>query len=249
MRDLKSRLTSFDPITLKEMEDVKLLDRVDTKFTFHVGLLDEILEEMVPDYRILEVHGIRGNHYETLYFDTNGFNLFSLHHKGCYSRYKIRYRRYVESDLCFFEVKVKNNQGRTIKSRIRRPEFETSISGEAEALLKKATPLVAADLAPALWVHFTRLTFVNKHDPERMTIDLDLSYQKGETKVGLANLVVAEVKRGRSTAFSPFVELMRRRRLWEGSMSKYCFGVTQLYPSVKMNLFKERVKQIKHLAA
>lgn len=249
MIDLKSRLASFDPITLQEMEDVKLLDRQDTKFTFHFRLLDEVLAEMSPDYRILEVNGFRGNRYETLYFDTNSLNLFSLHHKGCYCRYKIRYRRYVESDLCFFEIKVKNNKGRTIKSRIRRPAIETSIAGEAETLLRQATPLAPSDFTPALWVHFTRLTFVNKHGPERMTIDVDLSYQNGNNRVGLNNLVIAEVKRERSTAFSPFVELMRLRRLWEGSMSKYCFGVTQLYPSVKMNLFKERVKQIKELAA
>lgn len=30
-------------------------------------------------------------------------------------------------------------------------------------------------------------------------------------------------------------------------MSKYCFGIIHLFPGVKMNLFREQVKQLKEL--
>ena len=45
------------------------------------------------------------------------------------------------------------------------------------------------------------------------------------------------------------IKLMREQKIWEGSMSKYCFGIVNLYPRVKMNLFKERLKQLRELAA
>ena len=48
------------------------------------------------------------------------FDLYHRHHIGRSNRFKVRSRRYVESDLCFFEVKYRNNKGRTIKNRIRK---------------------------------------------------------------------------------------------------------------------------------
>src|SRR5262245_39433091 len=112
MLDLTTILNSFDPISLPEMENVKLMDRLDAKFTFRVDQLGAILQEIRPHYRLLEVGGIRANRYETVYFDTENLLLYSKHHAGKFTRYKIRFRKYVDSGLCFFEIKAKNNKGR-----------------------------------------------------------------------------------------------------------------------------------------
>lgn len=37
------------------MDSVKLMDRTDTKFTFHISQLIEILELVKNDYRVLEI--------------------------------------------------------------------------------------------------------------------------------------------------------------------------------------------------
>ncbi|MBI3416088.1 MAG: polyphosphate polymerase domain-containing protein [Verrucomicrobia bacterium] len=249
MHDLNAILKNFDPISLNEMEGVKLMDRLDAKFTFRSEQLPAILQAMVPHYRMLEVEGVRANRYETLYFDTDDFALFATHHSGKFIRYKVRFRRYVDSDLCFFEVKAKNNKGRTIKQRIQREAILRAVEGEAEELLQRETPLSAREFKPVLWVHFTRFTFVSKTTAERVTIDLNLAYESKAARVDFPKLVIAEVKQDKSSLASPFIRLMRERRIWQGSMSKYCFGIVNLYPRVKMNLFKERVKQLKLLAA
>src|ERR1051325_3446585 len=109
-------LSEFQPITLQEMDGVQLMDRTDTKFVFPIRELPAILEAVKPFYRSLEVSGTRMSKYETLYYDTHDLELYSRHHCGKMNRYKIRARKYVESNLHFFEVKYKNNKGRTIRS-------------------------------------------------------------------------------------------------------------------------------------
>ena len=103
----------FLPISLEEMDRVKLMDRTDTKFVFHISELSELLQSISQDYFILDMKGLRAHAYETLYLDTVDFDLFRNHHNGKLNRYKIRYRNYKESALAFFEIKFKNNKGRT----------------------------------------------------------------------------------------------------------------------------------------
>jgi VTC domain len=239
----------FEPVSLQAMENVKLLERFDTKYTFRNDQLPGILDEMVSHYRVLEVEGTRFHRYETVYFDTDNLDLYSKHHSGKFIRQKVRYRKYLDSQLCFFEIKSKSNKGRTLKKRIRRTDFQEEISGESEVLLRAETLLSASDIRPMLRVNFTRLTFVGKPATERLTIDLNLSYQIDGKSLYLPKLVIAELKRDKSSSKSFFTQAMRRRRIWEGSMSKYCFGIVNLYPLAKRNRFNERIRQINDLIA
>jgi hypothetical protein len=111
LNEVRDLLNGFEPITLAEMDGVKLMDRTDQKFIFHISKLPDLLRAVQQNYRALEVSGTRMSRYETLYFDTPEYTLFTQHHNGKTNRYKIRMRRYVESDLQFFEVKHKNNKG------------------------------------------------------------------------------------------------------------------------------------------
>ena len=104
-KSVSDKFQLFDPITLKEMDGVKLMDRTDTKFTFNISNLPSILEAAKAHYRILDIEGNRISRYKTLYFDTDDFNLYNEHHCGKLNRYKIRHRTYVESNLGFLEVK------------------------------------------------------------------------------------------------------------------------------------------------
>jgi len=249
MSGLEDILEKFENVSLKALAEVKLMDRFDTKFTFRRDQLLGFLEAMIPRYRLLDVNGVRAHRYKTLYFDTDTLGLYAQHHNGQYTRHKVRYRSYVDSGLCFFEIKTKNNRGRTRKSRIECEAVRGVIEGEAESLLENETPFSPADLNPILWVEFTRLSFASVCSPERLTIDLNLSYRTEDAVLQFPKLGIAEVKRDKATASSVFMDEMRAKRIWEGSMSKYCFGVVNLFPTVKMNLFKERIRQIKELAA
>lgn len=241
--DLSSLLYSFPPIVLEEMDQVKLLDRVDTKFVFSYHRLPGVLKKINKFYKVLDVNGIRQNRYETLYFDTPDYKLYLDHHNGRTNRYKIRYRKYTDSDIVFFEVKHKNNKGRTIKSRVKRKNIHEIIEGKALELVHRTTPLHSENLEPKLWVNYSRITLVNKRIPERLTLDIDLHFKNSEQEVEFKDLVIAEVKQEKIRE-SPFINLMRANHLRQGSISKYCFGVTTLIGDVKKNHFKQYLSSV-----
>lgn len=214
-----------------------LMDRTDLKFNFHISLLPQLLDAVKEHYRSLEVAGTRMSRYETLYYDTPDYNLFSKHHNGQTNRYKIRLRRYVESDLNFFEVKFKNNKGRTIKTRVPTNNLDQRISGTSEQLLTDTTGIDPAHMEAKLWVNYNRITLVNKFDEERITIDIDLEVKNGDDRVGFDGLVIVEAKQARPHE-TPFIKMLHNMRIREGGTSKYCLAVSKLVPGIKKNNFK-----------
>lgn len=239
-------LNLFDPITLEEMEGVKLMDRTDTKFTFNINELPTILEEAKNYYRILSVEGNRISRYKTLYFDTQDFDLYNEHHSGKLNRYKIRHRTYVESNIGFLEVKFKNNKGRTLKTRIKEVEVPELNTGKAFEFLKKMLPFDPLILLPKIWINYSRITLVNKTSAERLTLDLNLEFEKNGKKQILDQLVIAEVKQDSKVA-SPFISIMRNKHIRQGSISKYCFGIASSYSEVKKNNFKQKLSNVKKI--
>jgi hypothetical protein len=241
MGDILQILNSFSPITLEEMDEVKLQDRTDTKFVFAARHLPSILEKLSNDYRALEVENLRISRYQTLYYDTEDFQLYKAHQNGKANRYKIRARKYVDSDLHYFEIKFKNNKGRTIKERVKIKKIKDTLNNKASAFLKEKTLFDPESLKPKLWVNYSRTTLVNKLTKERVTIDSDLIFQKDELTKPFNHLAIVEVKQEKASA-SFFGKIMKEMHINKGSMSKYCVGVTQIYDSAKKNNFKPRLQ-------
>ncbi len=247
MNSLLHELMSFEPISLSNMESVKLLNRVDTKFIINRQRLNFILESLMEDYYILDVDGCRNSRYKTLYFDTPTFDLYPQHHNGKLNRYKIRLRRYEESDLNFFEIKFKSNKKRTIKERIKRKKFETEIQGKSlDFLLDHNFLSMDKPILPVIYVYYSRITLVGKNSNERLTIDTDLSYEFDNKQEKYQNLAIIELKQDRSVA-SPAMQLLQQSHIHPFSISKYCLGILSLYDSVKKNNFKSKIQTIKRL--
>ena len=135
MNDLDVLLKRFEPISLQEMDNVRLMNRTDTKFMVSRTQLEDMLQHLGSNYRILEVGSIRVNRYQTLYFDTVDFRCYHQHHNGKRNRFKIRKREYVESQLSFLEYKEKTNKGRTIKSRIKLGSIAESMDEKDNAFI------------------------------------------------------------------------------------------------------------------
>lgn len=230
-------LLRFDPITLEEMDNVKLQDRVDTKYVLSAAMLPQLLKELLPNYRLLHVHGRPGTDYRSLYFDTPDLRHFLDHHNGRTHRCKVRFREYLGSDLAFLEVKRKTGGGRTDKARMRVPGIPSELSPELNAFVAKASGREEA-LVPTLWNHFTRYTLVNRHSPERLTLDVDLRFSTPSDQKALGPIVVAELKQGRADRNSPFVQAMRRYHIRPAGMSKYCIGMLMVGRTTKYNAFK-----------
>jgi len=231
-------LQQFQPISLEEMDGVKLQDRVDTKYVFGEGRLPEVLTAMLADYRLLEVEGIRGTKYQSLYFDTQDLKHYKDHHNKRTFRSKVRFREYIGSDLVFLEVKRKTGRGRTDKKRVRVDSIPTSLDTDQQTFVTKASRM-EQPLEATLWNYFTRYTFVNKHAPERLTMDVDLRYSDVNKEHVLSGIVIAELKQERADRTSPFVQIMRKRLIQASGMSKYCVGMLLMEKNVKHNAFKE----------
>lgn len=239
-------LEQFLPISLEEMDGVKLQDRVDTKYVFGEGRLPEVLSAMLADYRLLEVAGIRGTKYKSLYFDTTDLKHYKDHHNKRTFRSKVRFREYIGSDLAFLEVKCKTGLGRTDKKRVRVDSIPSTLSPEQQAFVSKASRM-EQPVQASLWNYFTRYTFVNKHSPERLTMDLDLRYTDTSNERVLGGIVIAELKQVRADRTSPFVRIMRKRSIPTSSMSKYCVGMLLMEKNVKHNAFKEVLLKLERI--
>ncbi len=245
-KNIQDILNTYQSISLDEMDNVKLMDRMDTKYTFHISQLEQILPMVIDKYRVLEINGKRVSDYKTLYYDTTDFELYHKHHSGKLNRYKVRHRTYVDSNVGYLEVKFKNNKGRTLKERIKKKEVLFSWPDDAKQFLSKKTPYEPNTLIPTLWVNYSRITLVNKLSKERLTIDLNLEFKKDAVEKKLHQMVIAEVKQQKSQS-SPFIHTMKKLHIRIGSISKYCMAVAYTSPDVKTNQFKEKLLSIKKI--
>jgi hypothetical protein len=253
--DFAALLRRFAPITLSEMSAVALQDRTDTKFVMREGQLYNALATLTPQYRVLDIRGVRLNRYRTLYFDTTDFALFRQHHTGRRERFKVRTRSYVDSQLSFLEVKHKVRQNRTVKNRIATPGLLTWVTPEADAFLNDYLPFDPEALEPKLWNEYTRITLVSKRDCERLTLDLRLRFTGYEDSfaagrsLDLPGLAIAEVKQDGLNRHSTFVSRMRELGVRPTGFSKYCAGVSMLFDEVKHNNFKPKMRLVEKLIA
>jgi len=240
---INALLESFPPIRLEDMDRVRLMDRTDRKFLLNLEDLPEFLEGIKGDYQLLKIKGKHLLNYQTQYLDTKELSLYHLHQTGRSVRWKIRHRVYVDSGVGFFEVKTKNNKGRTIKSRVPASLQQDKMSVESEKLIMRLTPVDPGKLIPAVDIGYKRVTFVNQKVSERITIDLDLHLSTPEIAKHFNDLVIIEVKQESKTDTKAILAL-RNMRLKEGGISKYCLAITQLYKDVKKNNFKPALIRI-----
>lgn len=124
--ELTRLLSAFKPITLKEMESVQLMSRFDMKYVFRLSQLPAFLKTVAEDYQVLLIDGLQLFRYENQYFDTASLKSYHDHHNSRSSRYKIRYRRYLDNDKCFLEVKQKINTGLTKNQGCGLPNSKTN---------------------------------------------------------------------------------------------------------------------------
>lgn len=247
LEQFKNLLTAYQPITLTEMEAVKLLNRVDTKFVMHERELFEILQAVREHYTVLDNENSRIHSYRTLYFDTDDFDMYTHHHNDWQNRYKVRCREYVSSGVAFLEIKHKTNKQRTIKKRIQTPVLLTSLQKEADAFVSQHYPHDVQKLSPKLLNRFRRITLVSKKNVERLTLDIDLQFEANGQYFSLPNLAIAEIKQAKFSFDSDFAQYMRSLYIRPMGFSKYCAGIAQGYPGVKQNRFKRRMLHVKKI--
>ena len=247
MENLKNLLNLFETVSLEEMDNVKLLNRTDTKFVFDFDTLQLFLESCSKDYKILTIKSNNIANYKTLYFDTSDFEFYHHHHNQKGNRFKVRIRKYVDSSLCFLEIKNKI-KGRTIKTRTLINDFEEVLSANSmefiETVIQSNNPLQMK-----IWNSFDRITLTNEARKERLTIDLNLSFELDNKKTNLRKVVICELKQERVNRLSPAYVNLKKLNIRPSRISKYCIGAGTIYNNLKTNRFKEKFIQLKKISA
>lgn len=243
---------AFDAITLEEMDSVKLLNRIDSKYVTSEATLLGVLESARrAGYRALEAEGAKISPYNSVYYDTDGMKTFLDHHNRRLTRQKVRTRVYVNSGETFLEIKRKNNHGRTKKKRCQIPQSELMDFSRDEAActyLAKHSVFTADQLSPVLSTAFRRITLVNPARTERLTIDTALQFSnlRSGLKAGLGNAVIIELKQDGHAA-SQMKAILLEHRVKQLRVSKYCIAVTLTQPGIKSNRFKAKVRAIEKI--
>ncbi|MBQ9184854.1 MAG: polyphosphate polymerase domain-containing protein [Bacteroidales bacterium] len=245
-------LKALGPISLEEMDSIKLMNRIDSKYLTEESTLLLILADAAKaGYRVLMTEGERISPYDSIYYDTAGLNMFYDHHNRRLVRQKVRTREYVNSGDAFLEIKKKNNKGRTKKKRIHIPKEQLlDFHGDQEAVefLDSHSEFPASSLDKVLETAFKRITLVNPAKTERLTIDTCLEFTNFRTgkRASLNNAVIIELKQD-GRAGSQMKNILLDHRVKPARVSKYCIALTLTDPVAKTGRFKVKVRRIEKI--
>ena len=177
--------------SLAELNDAAgLLTRVDRKYLVPLERAQELVGGLSSEARVLEIDGRRRFSYASTYFDTPGLEAFMLTARKRRRRFKVRTRTYLDSGLCFLEVKTRGARGTTVKRRMGyHPDDASHLTGSGRAFVAAclasagvtgpaAARDVAAALRPVLATTYERTTLHLPRAEARATIDTALTWQR-----------------------------------------------------------------------
>ena len=223
----------------------ELLRRTDTKFLLERSALARVLEQVTGDYGVLLAGDRSLSSYRTLYFDTADLEMFHDHRRGRRPRRKVRIRHYDDRQLSFVEVKTKRSEALSVKHRREIAYGSDELDLDLVAARGRLDP---ARLRPALWTNFERLTLIGLATPERVTVDLDLRFIRGEHRLDLGGVAILEVKQAPFSARTPIWRALRSLGMRPRSVSKYCAGTLMTRRGLRYNRLAPSIRAINELA-
>ena len=239
-------------ISLDEMDSIKLMNRIDTKFVTDESTLLKVLDSAAAQgYRVCMIEGLPVTAYYSVYYDTPDLFMYTAHETGRKTRQKVRVRTYLISGDTYLEVKRKQNNGRTKKKRIPLPiEERMDFSRDAAAVqfLSEKSWFKADGIFPECTTEFDRITLVNEAKTERLTIDLHLRFHNFSSgrDSNLKDAVIIELKQdGREE--SQMKGILLEHRIHPFRISKYCMGVMLTDPRARSNRFKEKLRMVEKI--
>jgi SPX domain protein involved in polyphosphate accumulation len=234
-------------VNLIDIECFSLLSRYERKYLVSETLLPQILEQAFSlGFYMLEVNQQRISGYHTLYYDTAMFDMYYAHVKQHSNRYKIRSRQYLSSGDVFTEIKYKSVGGKLDKFRV--PTNGQSINNDLSIkLIQEHSPFTTDQLIEVLENDFNRITLIHKELEERITIDFKINFTFGEEKAELRDLAVIEIKYKKGLAYNGFASILRPLVNKATGFSKYCTGMSLLYPGLRQHKLRYKINLINNI--
>lgn len=242
---------NFNSISLDQLnEKAAMLIRKDNKYVLHGRVLDQAIEALSAQFDVLEIEGRRSFFYETCYFDDVDLRCYHDHRQGRRQRFKVRVRRYPDSDLCFVEVKLKDKRGSTVKRRLAvAPDEYGTLNVEAERFVDHVHRELYGrgyqrTLASTLEIRYERVTLVSKNGGERITLDRQLEFSSGQRWHAVEpEIIVIETKSKNGNGIADSI-LRGLHQHSTNSCSKYCIGMNLTNAVQKRNKFLPALRKL-----
>jgi hypothetical protein len=213
-----------------------ITNRIDRKYIVPATQLESALQTNPQRWSEEGFNGRSEQRYETLYFDTRDLALFHAARGQRPDRYKVRVRRYSDTQDAFVEVKHRDAVGRMHKVREPFRSFDAAAPFLRTNLGRSAVLL--SDLRPTAQTAYLRRAFVLDGE-HRATVDADLLLGSGDQithRFGseIGSLVIVETK---AAGVAPtFLD----RELWERGyrpipVSKYALAISSQVPGIALN--------------
>jgi hypothetical protein len=223
-----------------------LLTRVDRKYVVTLDTFERLVSALDDEWSALEIDGRRLFGYSSVYFDTPDLLTYRAHLQRRRRRYKIRVRRYVDSDDCMLEVKYKGLRGITVKHRRPHLTCEQAELGDdgrgfvTECLRRYDAPPVDA-LSPVVVTTNRRATLVSLSGTSRLTVDTDLTCGWGHstTRLRPGHVVLESKVEGHASAVDRMLRALGER---PAVISKYCVGVASLGLDLPSNPWRRTLR-------
>lgn len=225
-----------------------LQQRVDRKFLLSAALLQPLLVQLRREYFVLRAGRHVRARYENLYFDTPERQFYDDHRRGRRPRHKVRIRHHVDRQLTFLEVKRKESGGRTTKARLELPFMQASLGAAECRFIEAHASIEASRLVQSVSIAFLRVTVINPHVDERLTLDCNLQFGDEQRRERLPGVVIAEIKQPRHSNSNGAVAILRTLHAREQALSKYCLATARLAP-VRTNTFRPVLRAVARLSA
>lgn len=242
---------AFAPVSLATLNSsAAMLERLDNKYVVSGDVLRQVVGELAASFDILEIDAHRSFTYETCYFDDMGWHSYFDHHQGRRRRAKVRIRKYIETALCFVEVKLKDKRGVTVKKRL--PYDLGKFGTLDEAALAFIHDTYHAHyqerfrhrLSRVIDMSYLRTTLVAKVGGERMTIDGNLRFHApGSSHTLDDDRFIIETKSANGNGIADGV-LRAQHQHPTKHCSKYCMGIAMLYREKKHNKFLPALRKL-----
>ena len=253
------------PTSLSELNSAAgLLTRVDRKYLVPLERAQELVGGLISEAQVLDIDGRRRFSYASTYFDTPGLEAFMLTARKRRRRFKVRTRTYLDSGLCFLEVKTRGARGTTVKRRMGyHPDDASRLTGPGRSFVAvclastrvtgpAAAREIAAALRPVLATTYERTTLHLPDAEARATIDTALTWRRltpGAPQALRPAHLTAAINDGEPVAVTgvavvetknPATPSPADRALWDAGhrptrISKYATGMALLHPELPAN--------------
>lgn len=236
-------LSEYSSIDLSYLEKNFSTHKNEFKFVFHKELLPDLLKLLKNTHHILVVKHQYHQLYKTYYYDTPAFDMYYQAYLKKNLRYKIRWRNYIDTNTGFLEIKNKKNTYNIHKYKISLNQFPEKLYHQpAFNFIQTHSPFNPKELYPVIFTRYYRITLIHKNHFEKVTIDINLSFNNFQEEKKFNNPIILEIKTTDTTIPIEISNTLKKLNINKKIISKYSIGMALMHNNIKKNIFLPYLK-------